>query len=80
MDGSTGGGGETIDLSEAIRMYTINGAYASFDEDLKGSVEAGKLADLIVLDGSIADTAVDEISSIPVRAAMIDGQWRYGSP
>jgi predicted amidohydrolase YtcJ len=80
MDGSTGGEGETIDLAEAIRMYTVNGAYASFDEHLKGSLEAGRLADLTVLDGSISDTPVEEISSIPVRATMIDGRWRYGSP
>jgi predicted amidohydrolase YtcJ len=80
MDGSTGGEDERISLPEAIRMYTINGAYASFDERLKGSLEPGKLADLIVLDGSIAATAIDEISSVPVRATMIDGRWRYGSP
>jgi predicted amidohydrolase YtcJ len=80
MDGSTGGADERISLSQAIRMYTINAAYASFDEGSKGSLEAGKLADLTVLDGAVAEAAVDEISSITIRATMIDGQWRYGSP
>ncbi len=78
MDGSTGGEHERISLNEAIRMYTINAAFASFDESLKGSLEAGKLADLIVLDGQLAETAAAEISSLPVTGTMIDGKWCYG--
>jgi hypothetical protein len=79
MDGSTGGERERIALAEAIRMYTINGAYASFDESLKGSLEAGKLADLVVLEGRIDRVAPTEIAAIPVAATMVDGRWRFGS-
>ena len=79
MNGSTGGEHERIALAEAIRMYTINGAYASFDESLKGSLEAGKLADLVVLDGRIDRVPPTGIAAIPVQATMVDGRWRYGS-
>jgi predicted amidohydrolase YtcJ len=79
MDGSTGGEHERVALTEAIRMYTINGAYASFDDSLKVSLEAGKLAYLVVLDGRIDSVAPTDIAAIPVQATMIDGRWRYGS-
>jgi len=79
MDGSTGGEQECVSLNEAIRMYTIKAAYASFDEQLKGSLEPGKLADLIVLDGKLSDAQPGEIGAVPVIATMIDCQWRYGT-
>ena len=41
---------ETLDLEEALRAYTINGAYLTYDEDSRGSLEVGKVADLTVLD------------------------------
>jgi predicted amidohydrolase YtcJ len=46
-------GNQKISLFEAIRCYTYNAAYSSFDENTKGSLEVGKVADIIILDGKI---------------------------
>jgi predicted amidohydrolase YtcJ len=45
-------GDQRISVEEAIRGYRLRGAFASFEEDLKGTIERGKLADFVVLDGN----------------------------
>ena len=50
MKGNVWGANQRITLQEAIRCGTVNGAYAAFDENLKGSIQPGQLADLIVCD------------------------------
>lgn len=72
--GKVVGDKERIGLLDAIRMLTWNGAYASFSEKETGSIEPGKLADLIILDRSILKTETDEIPSIQVVWTMIDGE------
>jgi len=59
---------------EATRCCTINGAYAGFDEDKLGSVEPGKLADLIVLSGDILETPVESISELVVEETVVGGE------
>jgi predicted amidohydrolase YtcJ len=49
MAGDVGGPDERVDLTTAIRMHTIHGAFASFEEGFNGSLEVGKAADLVVL-------------------------------
>lgn len=71
------GANKTVELFDAIRMYTLNGAYASFEEDIKGSIEVGKLADLILLDRSLVKTDVDEIPEVEVEWTMIDGEFVF---
>ncbi|WP_318246846.1 amidohydrolase [Bacillus norwichensis] len=66
-----------VSLLEAIRMYTLNGAYASFEENIKGSIEPGKLADLILLDRSIVQAGIDELLEAEVEWTMIDGEMVY---
>ena len=54
-------------------MYTLGGACASFEESMKGSIEIGKLADLVVLSGNPTGVAPDEIKSIQVERTVIGG-------
>jgi len=57
---------QKITVEEALRAYTINAAYASFEEDLKGTLEPGKLADFVVFDRDI--TAIDPVEIRDVKA------------
>jgi predicted amidohydrolase YtcJ len=57
---------QKITVEEALKAYTINAAYASFEENLKGSLEPGKLADFVVLDRDI--TAIDPVEIWDVKA------------
>ena len=77
MDGDVCGPGERVDLTTAIRMHTINGAYASFDEDMKGSIEVGKLADLALLSADIHRVPVKELRDLPIDMTIVGGQVVY---
>ena len=68
---------EAIDIMEAIRVYTWNGAYLSKDEDRLGSIEPGKLADLIVIDRDITSVPPEELLEIEVLTTMADGNIVY---
>ena len=68
-----------ISRKEAIKMYTINNAYASFEEHLKGSLEAGKLADLVVLSEDILSCPVENIRNIKPLLTMVGGRFVYDS-
>lgn len=68
------GRNQRISVLEAIRMYTWNGAYASFEEERKGSLEVGKLADLVVLDNSILNTEEQNIKDLTVTMTIVDGE------
>ena len=71
------GGEQCVGREEAIRMYTINAAYLSFEEHLKGSLEPGKLADIIVIDRDILTCPIDEIKSIKVLRTILGGKTVY---
>lgn len=58
---------------EAIRLYTLNNAYLTFEEKEKGSLEAGKLADFIVIDRDLLECPSDEIPSIQVLETYVGG-------
>jgi hypothetical protein len=66
-----------VDLDNALRMYTINAAYAAHEEAIKGSVEVGKLADIVVLNGDIVSAEPEELPEMQVFMTMVDGQVAY---
>jgi predicted amidohydrolase YtcJ len=59
---------------EALRAYTMEGAYASFEEDLKGSIEPGKLADMVVLSSDILSIDPHEIKDVKVESTIFGGR------
>jgi len=70
---------EAISREQALKMYTINNAYASFEESIKGSIEPGKLADLVVLSQDILTCPVDQIRNIHTELTVVAGKIVYKS-
>ncbi len=68
---------EKLTVEEAIEMYTRGGAYASFEEDEKGSIEEGKLADLVVLSEDPTKIDPEKIKEIAVDMVIVDGKIVY---
>ena len=62
---------------DAIRVYTWNGAYLSKDEDKLGSIEPGKLADLIIIDRDITSVSPEELLETNVLMTIVDGKTVY---
>ena len=71
---------QRLTREEAVRLYTINNAYLTFEERQKGSLEAGKLADFIVLDRDILTCPVDEVKDAQVRETWLGGRQVYKAP
>jgi predicted amidohydrolase YtcJ len=71
------GPAQEVTIAEAIRMFTLNGAFASFEEKTKGSLSEGKLADLIVLDRDPRTVEPEELHTLRVELTMIDGRVVY---
>ncbi len=69
---------ERITVDEAIRVYTINAAFSSFEDSVKGSIEVGKLADLVVLSADPRSVPPDEIKDIEVEMTFVGGRMVYG--
>lgn len=72
--------GSGISLEEAVKAYTLDAAYASFEEDIKGSLEPGKLADIIILSRDISAIDPDEIKDVTVDLTMVGGKIEYMVP
>jgi len=70
---------QKITVEEAIKCYTINNAYASFEENKLGSIEAGKLADFVVLDQDILTIDPVKIKDTKVILTVLDGEIIYDS-
>jgi len=68
---------QKISLEEAIKGYTLNGAFAEFSEAYKGSIEAGKLADLVVLTRNIFGIPPGEILNAKVKMTIFNGEIVY---
>ena len=70
---------ERVDVETAIRAYTINNAYAAGEEDLKGSIKVGKLADFTILDRDLLEIDPSEIKDVRVLATIVNGRMVYAA-
>ena len=77
--GEVWGPSQKISVEEAIKVATINGAYASYEENIKGSLEVGKLADLTILGQDPRNIDPMKIIDIPIERTMVGGKWSYES-
>ncbi len=68
---------QKISIEDAIKCYTINSAYAAFEENIKGTIEVGKLADLIVLSEDILSIEPVRIKDVEVLMTVFDGKIIY---
>jgi predicted amidohydrolase YtcJ len=79
IQGKVWGANQRITLPEAIRCGTVNGAYAAFEEDRKGSIQPGQFADLVVLSKDPFKSDPSELLKIQVERTMVGGAWKYES-
>ncbi len=75
--GTVWGAKQRIAVAEAIRVGTLNGAHASFEENQKGSLAIGKLADLVVLGRDPFKEPPNQLINIPVERTMLGGRWVF---
>ena len=80
VDGSVLNPEQCITREEALRMWTLNGAYLSFEEKIKGSIEPGKLADMVVVSKDFLNCPVDEIKDMEALQTIVGGKVVYTSP
>ncbi len=79
LRGTVWGANQRVTFDEALKVLTVNGAYASFEEHQKGSLTAGKWADLVVLGRDPRSVPPIEIVNVPVERTMAGGRWVYES-
>jgi predicted amidohydrolase YtcJ len=77
--GESLGSGQRITVEEALSLYTMASAYASFEENIKGSITPGKLADMVVLGEDPRKVDPDEIKAIPVEMTLVGGEIMHRS-
>ena len=77
MQGRVWGPSQRISVSEALHICTMNGAYASFEENIKGSLTAGKLADFVLLEQDPHETNPDQIIDIKIAATYLGGSMTF---
>jgi predicted amidohydrolase YtcJ len=74
------GENQRVGVDEAIKVWTLDGAYATFEEKIKGSITPGKLADFVVLQKDPRRVAPDTIKDITVEATYLGGDKVYTAP
>jgi len=77
--GNTLSPSEAITPMEAIKAYTIDGAHSAWEEDIKGSIEPGKLADMGVLDRDPLTIEPDDLKNVTTQLTMINGEVVYNN-
>jgi predicted amidohydrolase YtcJ len=76
-DGETWGANQRISVGEALRVNTLNGAYNTREETIKGSITAGKLADFVLLSDDLHNIDPNKIKDIEVVRTVVGGSTVY---
>src|SRR5262249_50905320 len=76
-NGNLWGPSQRVTVDEAIRIGTVHGSYASFEEKVKGSIEAGKVADLVVLGQDPYEVDPSTLIKVPIQRTMVGGEWKF---
>jgi predicted amidohydrolase YtcJ len=79
-DGKLAGPEQKLSREEALRLETVNNAYFTFEEEVKGSIEPGKLADFLVLSEDVLTVPEDRIDEIKPLATYVGGKKMYAAP
>jgi len=79
-DGIARGENQRVNVDEAIKVWTLDGAYATFEENNKGSITPGKLADFVILQKDPHEVAPDTIKDIALEATYLGGKKVYTAP
>lgn len=69
---------QKLSVEEAVRMFTTGSAFATFEEEVKGTLDVGKYADIVILSKDIFQADIDEIPSIKVESTIVNGKIVYG--
>ncbi|MDP7478139.1 MAG: amidohydrolase family protein, partial [Vicinamibacterales bacterium] len=77
FNGQVWGGNQRVTIDEALRIATLHGARASYEEQVKGSISAGKLADFVMLDRDPHEVDPDDIKNIAVVRTVVGGRTVY---
>jgi predicted amidohydrolase YtcJ len=75
--GRVWGENQRVTVDQALKICTINGAHASFEENIKGSIKAGKLADFVILAEDPHDVDPDTIKEIPIMRTVVGGRTMH---
>lgn len=74
------GANQRVSREEALRMFTINNAKLTFEENIKGSIEPGKLADLVIVSGDFLTVPEKQIENLKALGTMVGGRFVYSDP
>jgi predicted amidohydrolase YtcJ len=77
MNGDTVWPEESIDLHDALRAYTVNGAYASFEETIKGTLAPGMMGDVTVFETDLESISPEEVGSVRIDHTILEGSLVY---
>jgi predicted amidohydrolase YtcJ len=77
MSGAVFGADERVSVLDALRMYTRNGAFITREESIKGTLEPGRLADIIVFSDNPLTVSEDALKDLPIDLTIVGGKVLY---
>ncbi len=80
QDGTVYGANQRVGVDEALKAWTLDGAYATFEENIKGSITPNRLADFVVLGKDPRRVPPDSIKDIEIEATYLEGEKVYAAP